>query len=250
MPLFGNDLAYVDSAVRDALKGILFEIAQANGGNLILGGCELTSNGTTVTVTPGYLLINYEIYYFAGTTFPVATGATGTFAASNSTDSAGLRTFANGSSQSPWQTRVAIFSPGVLAGGALDYPELKRFSGAIQDIVNGALSSSSAFTMINAWSKPIVNPAILYKNGRTVSFVGSLTPGTITQDGWTKITTLPTGYRPIRFFETVVMGFTTSPGYENGVLFVRILTNGEVYAQAGGATVWESVSLNIGYFAA
>ena len=248
LPIFLDDLAYTDSAVRDALKGVIFEIAAQYSGNMILGGCELTNNGTTVTVASGYLLIEYEVCVFAGTSFPVASGTTGTFSRELVSDIAGNRTWANGTSSSPWQTRRAIFTPGTLTGGVLDYSELKRLKDGIYSLLNSMISSSSSFSMLASWAKPGSNPATLYKHHRQITMVGDLQPGTITTNTWTKITTLPAGFRPVQRLKTVQMGYNSTPA--NGVLFFDIFTNGEVYAQASGATSWDLVSVNVSFIAA
>lgn len=243
MPLYGDDLAYIDAATRDAFKGILYEVSAANGGHLILGGCEMTQNATTVTVAAGYVLINYEIWYFAGTSFALSLGANGTFVANPVSDPVGNRTFVNGSSASPYQTRVATFTGGTVSGGALDYDQMKRLGKAIHDLLLGQLTTSAAFSLLVGWSKLVGNEAVLYRHLKTVSLVGDLVPGTITSNSWTKITTLPTGYRPVKRFKVPCMAYVgTTPA--NGLVYLDFLTNGEVFAQNSGSTAWEVVSVN------
>lgn len=250
LPVYLDDLNYEDVATRDAFKGILHEVALQYSGNMILGGCELTIAGSTVTVAAGYIMIDYEVCYFAGTTFPTSAGTTGYFALSATSDIAGQRTLASGASTSPWQTRRATFTGGTLSGGALDYPELKRLKTGIYDLLVTLVQSSTAFTVLNGWTKaPSPNDPQLYKHFRTVSFAGDLIPSTITQNTWTKITTLPTGYRPAKRVKAAAMGqLSSSPN--NGVVWVDILTNGEVYAQNSSSTAWDLVTLNIQFFTA
>ena len=246
MPLYGDDFNFLDAAQRDAFKGVIFEVSKLYSGNIILGGCELTIAGSNFTVAPGYLLVAYEICYFAGFTGPVAGGATGYFTLTPTNDPAGLKSFANGSSQNTWQVRVVTFTPNVVAGGALDYPDLKRFSDGVETLLISKVTSSTAYSMINGWAKVVSNNPTLYKHFRGVHWVGDFTPGTISQTVFTKITTLPVGFRPVQRLKTICAAFSsTSPDYGNVML--EIFTNGEVYAAATGAEVWDIVSLNISF---
>lgn len=249
MPLFQGDFAFVDAAVRDAFKGLAYETALAAGGNMILGGCVLSVAGATTTLSAGYLLISYEVVYFAGASWASALGTNGTFALVTGTDSSGARIFANSTNQNPYQTRTASFTAGSVAGGVLDLSDLQRYSGVLYTILTGLSTSSTAFTMLASWAKSASpNDPILIKHFRQVSFVGDFIPGTITATSWTKITTLPSGYRPAKRVKFAAMGQNSTPA--NGVVWFDILTNGEVYAQASSATAWDVVSVNVSYVAA
>lgn len=249
MPLFGDDFGFLDTANRDAFKGIIFEVAKLYSGNMILGGCELTIAGANFTVASGYLMIAYEVCYFAGFTGTVAGGAYGYFALNTSFDSAGLKSFANGSSQNTWQLRTASFTPNVLSGGALDYTELFRFSDGLEALLTGKMKSSTSFTMIAGWAKVTSNTPTLYKHFRNIDLVGDLTPGTISQTSFTKITTLPSGFRPVQRFKSIQAAFSSTSGVYGNVQ-IEVFTNGEVYAIATGSQVWDIVSLNLHFTAA
>jgi hypothetical protein len=249
MPLFQGDFVFVDNAVRDALKGVLYEAALSAGGDLILGGCVVSVNGATTTMSSGYLLIAYEVVYFAGASWASGLGTNGTFSLITGVDATGSRTFANSTTQNPYQTRTASFAAGGVSGGPLDLSDLQRYSGVVYSILTGLSTSSTAFTMLAGWAKSASpNDPVLTKHFRQVSFVGDFIPGTITATSWTKITTLPSGYRPAKRVKFAAMGQNSTPA--NGVVFFDILTNGEVYAQASSATGWDVVSANISYVAA
>lgn len=246
-PLYGDDFGFLDAASRDALKGVLFEVASLYGGNLILGGCQITVAGANFTVSPGYLMVAYEVCVFEGGTYSVSGGVDGYFTLSVTNDAGGLKTFANGSTANTWQVRKVTFNPGAVAGGSLDYYDLARYSDGVENLINGRVSSSTAFTMINLWSKSVAEPPILYKHLRSVHLQGELLPGTIAANSWTKITTLPLGFRPIKRFKTVQAAYQ-STAYGN--ILLDVFTNGEVFAAATSATIWDLVSLDIHFISA
>lgn len=243
LPIFGDDFQFLDAASRDAIKGILHEVAVQYSGNMILGGCELTVAGPTVTVAAGYLMIDYEVCKFDGLSFPVSTATTGVFALSSTNDTAGNRTMANATTTTPWQVRKAVFNPGALADGPLDYPVLKRTKDGIYNLLSGLMTVSTNFSMLASWSKPLTNPATLYRHFRQVSLVGDLVPGTIATNTWTKIATLPIGFRPVQRLKSVAYGSNSSG--VNGVVFFEVFPNGELFAQASSATLFDLVGLNV-----
>lgn len=246
VPLYGDDFGFLDTANRDALKGILFEVAKVYNGNFILGGCELAVAGANFTVSSGWLMVDYEVCKFDGGTYPVSGGVTGTFSLSVTSDPGGLKAFANGSSQQTWQVRKAVFSAGVTAGSPLDYEELRRFSDAVESLINQKVTSSTSFTMNNGWSKSISETPILYRHLKQVHWVGDLVPGTILQNSFTKITTLPVGFRPVKRFKSVQSAYQSTLF---GIVMLDFFTNGEVYAAATDANAWDLVSLNISFVA-
>jgi hypothetical protein len=246
MPLYGNDLVFMDAAVRDAIAGVLYEFAKPYNGYLILGGCELTASGSTVTMAKGYLMANYEVYAVAAATWNIGSGLDGTFVLRQDIDVAGLRTFANGVSQSPWQIRNAVFVPGPLAGGSLDMNEMVRLSNAIYQAMKGYKAQSTAFSLVLGWSKGVApNDPILRKHFDTVTLVGDLLVGTLTQTTWTKISILPSGFRPAKRVKCVCMAYNSAS--QNGNVYLDIFPNGEVYAQNGSALAWDLVSMNVSW---
>lgn len=248
MPIFGDDFAYLDAAYRDGFKGILHELALSAPvpGNMVLGGCELTIVSGTVTLSAGYLLLDNEVFFYAGQSWPVASGTTGVFSTSISTDTAGNRMFANGTTQSPWQKRIAVFTPTTSpSGGDFELGVLPRLSALIYNKMLNLSVSSAAFTMVNGWAKSAApNDPLLSKHFKQVSWAGNFDMGTITNTSWTLITTLPAGFRPAkRVRQPVMVNGLTAPF--NGIIFFDIYTNGEVYVQNQTTTAWTGASINI-----
>ena len=246
MPFYGDDLNFVDAAQRDAFKGLLYEAAHLYSGNMILGGCVLSIGGSTFSVSAGYLMIDYEVCYFPGGSWPVAGGATGFFSLAVNTDSGGLKSFANGSSQNTWQVRTASFNAGAIADGPLDYPVLKRYSDAVEALMLSKVQMSTAFSMNNSWAKSGSSTPVLYKHFRQVNLIGDLLPGTLLTNSFTKITTLPVGFRPVQRLKTIQAAFSST---EYGNVMIDIFANGEVYAIATSAQYWDIVSLNVSFTA-
>jgi hypothetical protein len=245
-PVYGDDFIFLDTAQRDTFKAVLFEVSTIYNGYLILGGCGITIAGANFTVAPGYLLVDYEICRFDGGTYSTAGGIDGSFAFSVSNDSGGLKTFANGSTQNTWQIRKVVFNAGLPAGGPLDYAELSNYSDGIEALLNQKVTSSNSFSMINGWSKSVSEPPVLYKHLKQVNLNGELVPGTMLVNSWTKITTLPVGFRPIKRFKSVQAAYQSTMF---GNCIIDVFTNGEVYAAATSTTVWDLVSLDLSYIA-
>lgn len=214
---------------------------------MILGGCELAIVGADVTVSPGYVLIDYEVCYFPGRTFSSGLAQGGNFAADNYYDAAGLKVFADSSSHDTYQVRRAKFNPtNTVVGGALDLnsADLVRFPTAIQSALLGQVSSSNAISYSNGWASEAGNVPVLHRILNQCSFYGGLVPGTLSGVSFTLIAQLPVGYRPVRRFKTICAAIATGV---YGSVMVEIFPDGNVYAIAVDGNTYELVSLNIGY---
>ncbi len=241
MPLFGNDFAFLDLAQRDAIKGILYEIAKPYNGDLVLGGCDFSSTSTTITVTAGYVLINYEVHYFPGVTVADTTG-NGFMEPDIFFDPAGLKSFANGSSQNTYQVRRAKFTAGSLVGGTLDFPGAVRLSASLYDLMKMYVTSSSTISVYNSWIKYTPNLPKLNKHFRYVQFTGGFQVGDINGATFTKIALLPVLFRPASTIEVVCSAQGT--GFF-GNMVIRVVTNGEVYAILTDTQDYTLLSVNI-----
>lgn len=252
MPLFGDDFNFLDTAARDALKGLLFDVVKQTNGSLVLGGCELSIAGGTVTVAAGYVMIDYEVRYFPGTSFPTSTATGGNFSADNYFDAGGLKTFANASSQNTWQVRRAKFNPtNDVVDGPLDYNsgEFRRLGRLMHDLISNQVTASSSISLFNSWAAEGGNAPIVRKHFSNVYFYSGFVPGTISDVSFTQIALLPVGYRPARRFKTIVAAFGTGV---YGSIMLEVFTNGEVYAilLTGDANTYELVSVNLVFVAA
>lgn len=247
MPLFGDDFNFMDAAARDAIKGLLYDIVQPYNGSLILGGCVLSISGGFVTVTPGYVMIDYEVRYFPGITFPAFVAVGGQMAPDDLFDPAGLKTFANSSSQNTYQIRRAQFIPNNdVADGPLDYnsPDLTRLSKAINLALLGQIQGSTAVSYSNGWSAEVANTPLLKKALNQVQFYGGMLVGSINQVSFTKVATLPPGFRPSRRFKTIVAAFGIGV---YGSVMMEFFTDGEVHAIAVDGNAYDLVSLNVAF---
>lgn len=245
MPLFGDDFAFLDNANRDAIKGLLFDFSRPYNGNLLIGGCDLTNSGGNITISPGYILINYEVCYFAGITYASGLGATGTFALDSYFDPAGLKVFANSTSNNTYQVRVATFAPGPIADGPLDYSTMPRLSRSIYDLMQSYQSFSQTFTMLNGWQKDTGNDPVLYRHFKWVNWVGNLLPGTLTNVSMTKITVLPAQYRPVKRVRVPVATQGVVPFV--GWIVLEVFPNGDVFAVNPTNDVWDIINLNVSF---
>lgn len=68
MPLHLDDLDFMQEATREGIKGLLHRFASEKAGNLILSGCIADPNGSNYDITEGFIMIDYEVLYFAGVT--------------------------------------------------------------------------------------------------------------------------------------------------------------------------------------
>lgn len=250
MPLYGDDFGFLDAANRDALKGIVFEFARQSGGSLVLGGCELSIAGPTVTVTAGYVLIGYEVCHFPGTSFPLATASGGHLAIDVYFDPSGLKSFANSSTQDTYQVRRAKFNAtNDVVDGPLDFnsPDLVRLPKALADVIATQFVSSSAITHFNGWSAEPGNNPIVRRQMKRGFLYGGLQVGTISQLTFTHVATLPAGFRPLNRFKAICAAFGTGIF---GNVMVEFFTNGEIYAIATSGDAWDLVSLNVPFLTA
>lgn len=64
MPLELDDLRFLQDAYKDGFKAMLFELAKQNNGNMVLGGIEVTPDGSGgFNTSEGYVMLDYEVFY-------------------------------------------------------------------------------------------------------------------------------------------------------------------------------------------
>jgi len=249
MALHGDDFRFIDAANRDAFKGILFEFLKPYDGNVVLGGCDFSVSGNVITITEGYIAIDYEVCYFPGGNFNVPPGnpATGVYSLDTTFDPAGSEVFANATTQDTYQIRRAKFTVATTSGSFLDAPGV-RLSSAIYAALSGFIASTQSFVMQSSWAKATgLNAPFLYKQNRFVSLVGDFTPGTIVENAATLITVLPAAFRPVKNVRTIVAAQTSVPSIKYGNILIEVFTNGQVYAMATSSDTWDIVSINLCY---
>lgn len=242
MPLYGDDFAFLDAASREAFSGVIREFAQAANGYMILGGCVTSISGPSTVVTAGFVLLNYEICYFPGGSIVPTAGEQAGFDLEVTYDSAGLKTFANSSSNDTYQVRRAKLIP-TATDLAVDQ---NRLSQLIYASMASKQTSSATIPTFNTWDKEVANPPVCRRHFNVVHITGGFTVGTISGSTFTKIALLPSGYRPAQRYKAIVAAYGTV-GYGNVML--EFYPNGEVYAISTDANTYDLISVNESFFA-
>lgn len=242
MPLYGDDFAFLDAAAREAFSGVIREFAQAAGGYMILGGCETSTSGPSTVVASGFVLLNYEICYFPGGSIVPTPGEAAGFDLDVTYDSAGLKTFANASTNDTYQVRRAK-----LISAATDLAvNQNRLSQLIYDSMADRQTSSATIGVFNTWTKEVANSPICRRHFNVVHVTGGFVVGTINSSTFTKIALLPSGYRPAQRYKAIVAAYGTV-GFGNVML--EFYPNGEVYAISTDANTYDLISVNESFFA-
>lgn len=68
MPFQLDDLDFMQEATKEGMKGLLHEFARQNSGNVVLSGCQVSPNASNFDISEGYVMLDYEVLYFAGVT--------------------------------------------------------------------------------------------------------------------------------------------------------------------------------------
>lgn len=254
MPVYLDDLAFMQSANLDAFRGIIREVAEQYGGNLILGGCNLTEpTTTTATLSEGWVMIGYEVYYVPGNTVAKTAGQsyTGEILPDVYLDTNGSRTFANGSTQNPWQIRRAKLGPhNTVSDAYINIPTTKRLPQAIAASVKPVFDTLVPTGFINSWNNnPTLDALRVYRQLSLVTMQGQVDNGILTPNSWTTLFVLPTGYRPARTFQAVVSIGDSLDRWD--IAHLRIQTTGEVQGQKqNGSFNQNKLLFGVSYLAA
>jgi len=252
MPLHGDDFNFIDAAVRDAFKGSLYELAMANGGNMILGGCAFSETLTVATIAEGYVMLNYEIMYVPAQVY-AKTSLYTFLVPAVSFDPAGSEIFANSTTQDTYQIRRATLGslPGVgvprvdmSASTGVPAPTL---SSTIYETLLDKVSESSSLSFFNGWSNAIANPLRLFRHFRQANLVGDVALGTISGVSFTQIALIiPEGFRPAKRLKVTCAAFGVGVF---GSVMIEVMADGEIYAIATDSNTYDLVSINISYIA-
>jgi hypothetical protein len=248
MPLFGDDFRFLDEAGREALKGILFEAAQVYDGKMILGGCVLTVNPTTFSITEGFVMLDYEVLYLPATTVAKGGNTVCEIQLDVTYDPDGEKTFANSTTQDTYEVRRAK-----LVAGTSDNPdyivlptENNRTSDAIYSLLGDKATQSTAIGVTNSWLKEVANQPIVNRLFNQVSFVGGFVVGDIDGTSFTQFAQLPIGYRPAKRFKAIAAAYGIGV---YGSVMIEVFENGEVYAIAVDVNTYDLVSVNVTFLA-
>jgi hypothetical protein len=129
MPLYGDDLGWIQEAVMGALKGSgeLFAFAAQHSGNCIITGCDISFSGGEATITEGFVLLDYEVCHCPPHTVAVDALAASSLKLNVTFDSAGNKVFADAVSRDTYAIRRAIISNGLNAGTEVVLSNPPRF---------------------------------------------------------------------------------------------------------------------------
>lgn len=250
MPLHGDDFNWIDAAVRDSFKGILYELAAANSGNMILGGCAFSETLTDATIAEGYVMLNWEVLYVPAITY-TKTSLYTFLVPDIHFDPSGSEVFANGSTQDTYQVRRAkldsfpsVGTPQILMSTNNDLGF--RFSNVLYGAMMNKITESSSVSFFNGCSSNISNPVRLYRHFRQVNFMGDVTLGTLNGSTFTKIAQLPVGYRPAKGLKVICAAFDSGL---YGSIMVEVQDNGDVYAILVDSNTYFIASLDISFVA-
>lgn len=107
MPFEGDDLLYMQESLRSGFQFILKAISPSSS-LFILQGVTLTPSGGDTIISPGIVVINYEMLEFAGATIPTANLANKAIALDVTYDPAGSEVFADLVSRDTYEMRKAV----------------------------------------------------------------------------------------------------------------------------------------------
>lgn len=250
MPLYLDDLAFLDGEMRDGFKAILSEIAEANNGNLILGGCTLTETPTAATLSEGYVMLGYEVFYVPGNTVSKTGGYSGEILPDvyASTSPAAARSFANGSSQNVWQVRRAKLGPnGVVSDAYINMPGGVRLSKAIATVLKPQYDTLNVSGLINGWNNDPIVPLRAYRQLGIVHLQGTIGNGTMGVLSWVNAFLLPVGWRPAQDVYTVTTMFDSSGNIEVAHVFIEAVTGAVALRKTASSFSQNAVSFGIGF---
>lgn len=250
MPLYLDDAAFLDGEMRDGFKAILHEIAAATNGNLILGGCVLTETPTTATLSEGYVMLAYEVYYVSGNTV----SKTGSYSGEILPDiyasaaPAATRSFANGSSQNVWQVRRAKLGPNLVVSDAyINMPGGARLSKAIANALKPQYEILNISGLINGWNNDPVVPLRAYRQLGMVHLQGTIGNGTMGVTSWVNAFVLPAGWRPAQDVYTVTTMSDSSGNIEVAHVFIEAVTGAVALRKTATSFSQNAVSFGVGF---
>lgn len=165
-PFVLDDLRFLDNAYRQAFTNIAYAISLSD---CILWGCDLSDDGTDITVTEGAVWLNGEILHVPEQTITYVPGHNYFLRLSASYDPNGLKTFADSNLYDTYELRVAeLFDGGTdtVIASAINIHNDKRIN-----IVNQRDAATNAEMRSSSVSSKFATPASI---GRSASlFSGS-----------------------------------------------------------------------------
>lgn len=226
MPLHGNDFEWIHSGIFEAFKGVLSLYGANTSGNIILSGINVTTSGSSISISEGFVAINWEICYVPAATISNPDSLPYSVKLTQTYDPAGNELFADAVARDTYAIRRGVLSTGTTSNEIrLDTPNYIRLDARLAEVIISQFLSQQITTFTANFAADTTNPIYVKKFLKTVHLEGWLRrPGGNSNDeGDFKAFDLPAAYRPPynRFF------ITTSAQFN----FFRVIVyaNGEVY---------------------
>ena len=222
MPLHGDDFRWIQDGVKDGIKGLVHLFASPYNGNIVLSGCAASYIAGNLSLTPGYVSIDYEVCYFPGATITVPSGGA-SLKLSITYDTGGLDVFADLVSRNTYEIRTCQLTDGIADGSEVvvynsGLASIPRLQTIIEAYTVNSLVSQDITGFANSWTIFTGSQAKLYRHLNKVQLQGLITGGT--SNGSTAFV-LPVGFRPPVDLAFLVYG---DPNYA----YLNILTTGNV----------------------
>lgn len=172
MPLFLDDIRWMDASVRDAFYGLMTAFGVSPNESFKLSGCVVTVDGESYTTTAGYLVFQGEILkvdaHTAVRPFP-APGDTGWYIGS-SYDASGNKVFKDGNSYDTYEIRKAVISHNLAPG----YPHMELDAPYLTDKIKDITGFQAKIDLINSgWVYPAFNAEDYFSNLELGEFIVS-----------------------------------------------------------------------------
>jgi hypothetical protein len=245
MPLFNDDLRFMQNASFEAIKAIVGMLSEISPG-FILMGCEVTEGPTTFSVSEGYVCIDGEVLHApARTNIPNALKHTMVYSLNVYNDPAGNDQFEDGVLRDKYEIREALLSSGGtgtvvgLEGVNSQYSRAKSILTQLvprseRDGVAMSAPLGAGWSLVD-FSGTDEDLLIIKQFGKVTMRAGMI-PGSF---GGATVFTLSQGFRPKAVVTAIL------PHGNNGICRIRIQENGEVgFFQIASPTSGNTVHLD------
>jgi hypothetical protein len=223
MPLHGDDFDFIQSATKDAMKGLIHLFAAPHSGNMILSGCQVSGS----SVSSGYIVLDYEVCYFAGGALPSVVNDGAKYVLSVSYDTAGNDVFADSVARDTYEVRRAVI---VDAFAGMDVATAPRLDARLSAILEGFNTQAQVVSFFNGWT---ASGQVFVKKlpGGLKVLYGALGVGSISSASATKVCTLPDA----QYWPDGATRHKIVPVLDSGLRQVLLIfkTNGEIEAISG-----------------
>lgn len=230
-PLHVEDWALIQNQELLALATIINSLIGTNTA-CILTGMVCTNNGTTISVTEGYLFVANEIFYVPAVTFPIVSGNVLYLVTNFSTTE--NRTFKDTSTHNVWAYRnYQIFYQATDPGSSYLYTQLDTLTTILNNFINTNIPSANLSVIQKYAYLTGFTPATAFG---FINLQGNALNGYMLQAAFNasvsngKLCTLEVGVRPSADLVGFFFNNTVAPG------ILKIKKNGDVYVSGASTT--------------